>query len=320
VGSYSLLWSSKNHKKSLESLDTLRTRLATVNDPTLTTRSQTSVQAFAFVQQLATELSAKGSLELPAFPDAAMRVHRALADPNSPVERIAQIVSGEPALAARLMSMANSAAFAASGKPIADLRSAILRLGGNAVRSAAVAFAVAQLKSAPEVKSIAPQLESLWNESARIAALCHVLAQRTRINPDEAFLAGLLHGIGKLYILARAARHPELFNDAGALTEVLQTWHANIAKAILESWNIPAPIAEAVGDQNDMERKHYGDADLTDVLVCAKFMIRTGENPAAQQELKCRDCFRQLRLEPADCAGLLQQTAERVGALRAVLG
>ncbi len=289
-----------------------------MENSTLTARTQTSAHAFAFVQQLATELS-KGQLELPAYPEAAMRVHRALADPNSSVERIAEIVSGEPALAARLLSMANSAAFASSGKPIADLRSAILRLGGVAVRSAAVAFAVAQLKSAPEVKPIAAQLELLWNESAHVAAMCQVLAKRSRINPDEAFLTGLLHSIGKLYILARAARHRELFTDAGSLAEVLQTWHANIAKAILESWNIPSQIAEAVGDQNEIGRKHYGDADLTDVLACAKYLARNAENASALQESKSMECFRQLRINPAEYPTLLAQGAQRMQALRAAL-
>ncbi|MCS6948075.1 MAG: HDOD domain-containing protein, partial [Steroidobacteraceae bacterium] len=84
--------------------------------------------AFQFVKELAAELSA-GKIELPSFPDIAMRVQRVLTDDNVSPERVVRVVGSEPALVARIMSMANSAALNPSGRQISDLRTAVTRLG-----------------------------------------------------------------------------------------------------------------------------------------------------------------------------------------------
>ena len=103
------------------------------------TKSTVDAEAFAFVQALASELS-KGKVDLPSFPDIALRVRKVLADEEVSQEQVVRVVGSEPALAARLMQIANSAALNFTGKPIQDLRTAINRMGHNMVRSAAIAF------------------------------------------------------------------------------------------------------------------------------------------------------------------------------------
>lgn len=93
--------------------------------------------AFEFVQALARELSS-GRIELPSFPDVAIRVQRALADENVRPDTIVRLIGSEPALAAWVLRMSNSAAMNVSGRQVNDLRTAITRLGFNVVRSAAV--------------------------------------------------------------------------------------------------------------------------------------------------------------------------------------
>ena len=110
-------------------------------------------EAFAFVQALAAELS-KGKVDLPSFPDIALRVRRVLADEEVSQEKVVRVVGSEPALAARLMQIANSAAINFSGKPITELRTAIARMGFNMVRSAAIAFAMSQLKKVDSLKGL----------------------------------------------------------------------------------------------------------------------------------------------------------------------
>src|SRR5215218_1528836 len=96
-------------------------------------------EAFAFVQSLAAELST-GKVELPSFPDIAMRVRQVLSDDNVGPDKVVRVVGSEPALAARLLQLANSAAMNFSGKAVTDLRTAVNRMGFNMVRSAAIAF------------------------------------------------------------------------------------------------------------------------------------------------------------------------------------
>ena len=71
-----------------------------------------------------------------------------------------------------------------------------------------MAFAVQQMRMAPVLKSVGDELKELWEESISAATLCQLIARRTTVNADEAFLTGLLHGIGRLYIMVRAASDP----------------------------------------------------------------------------------------------------------------
>ena len=66
--------------------------------------------SFAFVQALAAELNS-GDLDLPSFPDIAIRVRKVLEDDNSTIEDIVRVLGSEPGLAARLVKIANSAAY-----------------------------------------------------------------------------------------------------------------------------------------------------------------------------------------------------------------
>ncbi|MGH8148536.1 MAG: HDOD domain-containing protein, partial [Steroidobacteraceae bacterium] len=146
--------------------------------------------AFEFVQSLAAELS-RGKVDLPSFPDIVPRVRQVLADDSVTPSKIVRVVSSEPALAARLLQIANSAALNFSGKAVNDLRTAVARLGFNMVRSAAIAFAMSQLKQAHALDGLERPLDDLWRRSATVAAMSHVVARRlTRVNPDTALLAG----------------------------------------------------------------------------------------------------------------------------------
>ena len=77
-------------------------------------------KAFEFVQSLAGELS-KGRVELPAYPEVAMRVREVLGDEDVTNDRIAKIIASDAGLATRMLAMANSAALSRGGKPLADM-------------------------------------------------------------------------------------------------------------------------------------------------------------------------------------------------------
>ena len=165
---------------------------------------QERAAALAFLQKLASEVSA-GSIDLPCFPDVVIRISTALADPKTTADHVVTIVGAEPRLAARILQTANSAAFNNSGKRLTDLRSAITRLGHQMVHGTAMSYAMQQMKNESLLRSIAQPLTELWNKSIAVASISRIVARRTRLNADEAFLTGLLHGIGNLYIMARAA-------------------------------------------------------------------------------------------------------------------
>jgi HD-like signal output (HDOD) protein len=285
------------------------------------TKSTVDAEAFAFVQALASELS-RGKVDLPSFPDIALRVRKVLADEEVSQEQVVRVVGSEPALAARLMQIANSAALNFTGKPIQDLRTAINRMGHNMVRSAAIAFSMSQLKKVESLKGLEKPLDELWKSSAAVAAMSHAVAKRySKINPDTGMLAGLLHGIGKLYILTRSSQHPALFADTATYNQIVRDWHSPVAKALLENWDMAEEIVSAVSDYEDMERAHSGPVDLTDVLTVGNLLAAFKEHPESL-EINMHDvaACKRMQIDRASYEKLIDESEHEIDALRQALG
>jgi HD-like signal output (HDOD) protein len=285
------------------------------------TKSTVDAEAFAFVQALASELS-RGKVDLPSFPDIALRVRKVLSDEEVSQEQVVRVVGSEPALAARLMQIANSAALNFTGKPINDLRTAINRMGHNMVRSAAIAFAMSQLKKVDSLKGLEKPLDDLWKSSAAVAAMSHAVAKRySKVNPDTGMLAGLLHGIGKLYILTRSSKHPGLFADQAAYNQIVRDWHSPVAKALLENWDMAEEIVNAVSDYEDMERAHSGPVDLTDVLTVGNLLAAFKEHPESL-EINMHDvaACKRMNIDRASYEKLIDESETEIDALRQALG
>jgi len=277
-------------------------------------------EAFLFVQLLATELST-GEVDLPGFPEIVARIRQVLADEQVSTDRVARLIGAEPVLAARLLQLANSAALNLSGKPVSDVRTAVLRVGLNMVRSSTIAFAVAQLRKAPMLRGLEKPLEILWQRSVLVASLCFVIARRrTRLSPDTALLAGLLHGIGRLYILTRASHHRALFGDAASYQAIERDWHLGIAVALLEHWGMAEEIIQAVRDCEDFAREPRGVVSLSDVLLAASLIaVHQDQGELLEARLQSVRAVARLQLTRADCRLLLEESGTEILALRDAL-
>ncbi|MGH8227936.1 MAG: HDOD domain-containing protein [Steroidobacteraceae bacterium] len=277
--------------------------------------------AFGFVEALAAELS-KGKVDLPSFPDIVARIRKALADENVEQPKVVRVVSSEPALAARLLQIANSAAINFSGRAVTDLRTAVARLGFNMVRSAAIALAMSQMKQMSALKGLEQPLDALWHRSAAVAAMSHVVARRlSRVNPDTALLAGLLHGVGDLYILTRAKDHPALFANQAAYHAIVRDWHSSIAKALLENWGLAEEIVLAVSEFENNERDHTGPADLTDVLCVAYLIVSYQDHPdSIELNMQGVAAAGRMLLDQTAYEKLVRESAEEVLAMQQALG
>ena len=277
--------------------------------------------SFAFVQALATELSS-GKVELPGFPDIVARIQRVLADENVSTDKIVKVLGTEPVLAGQLMSVANSVALNPSGRSITDLRSAVARVGLNTVRTATIAYAVRLLRAGTELKDFASRMNDLWQRNVMVASLSYVLAKsRTQVNPDMALLTGLLHGVGRLYILTRAVRHKDLFANPSSYQMIERDWHLSIATALLENWGISPEIVAAVRDSEDYAREPRGAASLTDVLVAANMIVvHFGQPPEfLQARLQTVRAIARLELTREICETLVNESSEEIASLRELL-
>ena len=273
--------------------------------------SAAQAAGFKFVERLAEDLRDE-RLELPAFPEAVLRIQRALQSPDTSTDDVVRILSSEPALAARLLRIANSVEFRRMDQEITDLRRAVSRMGFNMVRSVSVAFAMRQLRRKDSYsETTRSQLETIWRESLEIAAACFVIAKRrTKVNPEQALLTGLLHVLGRLYIVMRAEDMEEL-SEADML-EVIGSWDAAVCKAILESWGLPEAMQTAVEHQNEFDVELEGPATLTDILIAARVLAGGADH------LDC-PAMRRLEIDGAKAETFMEEHADELKSVMASL-
>jgi HD-like signal output (HDOD) protein len=260
-------------------------------------------------------------IDLPSFPEVALRVRRALAIEDVTIDHVVRVVSAEPSLVVRLLQLGNSAALNPSGRRLTDLRAAMTRIGFNMARSATIAFAMSQLRRAEAYRGLEKPFNDLWHASTRVAAVTYVLAKRVaKPSAELALLAGLLHTVGKLYLLTRAGRFPDLLNDARVYPALVQTWHARIAEAILVNWELAPPVIDAVRGFESADRERDGDKDLLDVLWAGRGLAALPTGAEMPAEWFGSHPARRLELDAVACHEILVESRKDIDSLASALG
>jgi len=202
----------------------------------------------------------------------------------------------------------------AGNRPITDLNIAVSRIGANAVRSAAMSLAMQQIYQASAPSAILKQMALIWKKAVRVSAISYVIARkRTKISPDEAMLAGLMHNIGKLYIVNWTEFHPFLLNDQKMLDALMQQFHSRIGRRILESWGFSESLCtvperyHAITDESDRP------ADLADIVAIAVHQAQGAEGePSENQPIPA---LRRLNLDPETCSEFIQEYTPEIDSL-----
>ncbi|MFK7831396.1 MAG: HDOD domain-containing protein [Congregibacter sp.] len=277
-----------------------------------------SSPAFDFVRQLGMDL-AKGQFDLPPFPDTALRIQQCIRSEDADFQQLSAIVSTEPALAARIMRMSNSAMMRRTPIEITDVDTAISRVGMAMVQNAAVAYAAREAFKCPPGSPAAEDLNALRAHSVKVASLSFVLARHTpyKGKPEEAMLAGLLHAVGRFYIYTKASEYPELFDDQEALKKLTSQWHTGVARAIVESWMFPESIAKGVDEQELTERDRIQSADLSDILYISNILARAGVKAATA--LGDMDSLARLRISAENLTQILTDNEEEIQSMSTAL-
>ncbi len=228
-------------------------------------------QRFQMLEDIAEELS--GEVVFPTSFDVALRIRKALQDPDISVSQLVSLICIEPVLAAKLLQLANSVAYNPGQVEVRNLDGAIQRLGMNMVRNTAMAVAMSQMLRARDMVEFSEMAQSLWRHTLHTASACYVIAKHlTRINPDEALLAGLMHDLGAFYMLYRATRYAELRERPETLKYLIARWHESIGQMVLASMSMPAEIEEAVRDHDVMRPVPAIPKNLRDVLFVGNLM------------------------------------------------
>ncbi len=221
-------------------------------------------KAEQFYQQLKQAVESD-QLVLPTLPEVALKIREAVESENTSAQQIADTLSQDASLSARLIQVANSPLYR-TRNPIEDLQMAVTRLGIRMVRDLVISLAMKQIYQATS-DVLDHHFRNAWNTAVEVAAICRMFATTVPgMNAEQALLAGLIHNIGALPILVMAEDDDDLFNDSDALEEMIWTLQGRVGAMILKNWNFAEPLVEVATHAHDFSYDHSGGPGLVDLV------------------------------------------------------
>jgi HD-like signal output (HDOD) protein/CheY-like chemotaxis protein len=198
--------------------------------------------------------------KLPALPATYQQLVECLKSPNADMDDVANIISRDPSMSARLLKLVNSAYFGLA-KPVAEVARAGALLGLDRIMALVLGQGLFTGVDMPNVRGFS--MEALWTHSLATATAAHRIAIDEGFERDQvaaAFLAGMLHDIGQLVlamgmpqeyerVLELARQRPENAHDIETLE--LQASHTDVGAYLVGLWGLPISIAEAIAFHGD---------------------------------------------------------------------
>lgn len=183
---------------------------------------------------------ASGDIELPVFPASAQEVLTLCDSPDIDAKKLASVIQHDASLAGHFLAIANSAAFRI-GAPLVTLQQALTRLGTRQTKH--VAIVVVCKTRAFDDRRHPERAAKLLAHALSTAIFAQEIARSRRLNVEEAFLAGLLHDIGRPAVLQLCA---ETGADREAADACATRLHERVGGLIAKSWSMRASVVEAI--------------------------------------------------------------------------
>jgi HD-like signal output (HDOD) protein len=183
---------------------------------------------------------------LPSAPTAFQDILACLQDPTASLGDAARIIGRDVAMTANIMKLVNSAFFG-SRRPIVSAERAVAYLGMDTIGALVLGHSVFKGGAAIGVEGF--NLEELWQHSLQTGAAARAIAfaeNFSTVEADEAFLAGVLHDVGKVVFATRAAAVSKVPAAGDDIMAKMEAHHAEVGAYLLGLWGFPNPIVEAV--------------------------------------------------------------------------
>ena len=267
------------------------------------------------------------ALELPTMPMVAARALAMLGRDDFSFAQIAALIETDPIVAARLVRLAQSAAFAGLSR-FDSVITCVTRLGAEELRLFLVETAVHHVLESRN-PCIAQMCRDLWRHSLAVAILSRDLASGVHaLHPDSAYLGGLLHDVGRPALAATLldaeqrllGTRVQRWIMPSAWLAIISGKHRSVGAAIARKWGLPDPVAHAIRDSSDYDT---GDRFSTGnvVLLADSLAKREGifVGPINAEEIKQHVALGQQLLSVDDAlierlvADLANRVASRIG-------
>jgi HD-like signal output (HDOD) protein len=250
-------------------------------------------------------------VDLPSLPDLAVRISQAVQNEDMDFHRIASIVQTDPVIAARIVQVANSAMYAGSAR-VQTVQFAITRVGLQVVRAVVMSVVLKNLFT-PKTPLVRKRMVAYYQNSIRVAAVSQALARAlTGFEPEQAFLAGLLHDIGVLPLLVQADRHEKLNRDGELLEHIISELGRTVGAMLLEQWDfereLVAVAREAKSWQRDAATPDYCDIVQVAQLHC----VLVGGSRIDAPPIARLPAFRRLGLDQIDPVGVIEDARQEI--------
>ena len=259
------------------------------------------------------------SIKVPSLPEVAQKIQQIYRDENVDADKVASILVLDPAIASKIIRIANSPVYAGLAAT-ETLQAAIVRLGMDATYKQVMAYAVNELFRSKS-SSITQRMKHLWSHSRKVAAISRVLAKNTKVaDPEQALLAGLTHDLGVIVIVEYLQMHAAEDVTQAQIDEAIDSMRGQITGMLMQRWNFSEEIVKVAEDCENWFRNPQGDADLCDLVMVAQYHALMGTDLIANMPpITTVPAMAKLKLGPAESMELIKQSNEEIKEIERLL-
>jgi HD-like signal output (HDOD) protein len=220
------------------------------------------------------------TLVLPTLPAIALKVRKAADDPDINLNAMADVISQDPSLSARMIKISNSSYLGRAVK-VTSAPQAVTRIGLRQIKNIATALAMEQLFVSKNAV-VKDYMARKWADTIEIVACSlaalqvHTKQTKNRaLNLDSMMLAALVHNIGVLPILTEAERHAEVFANPVFLDVAIDKMGGTIGASIMTNWGFEPEFVDVAKNWKDLSvtsnTVSYLDLVRLGAALCGKF-------------------------------------------------
>lgn len=248
--------------------------------------------------------------DLPQLPVAVQKLLEVMRDESSSAGDVTQVLSSDQALAGKILKLVNSSYYGMSGE-VSTITRAVVVLGFSGVRNVAMGFGMVSALNKLGGENVA----TFWDHALAAAAGAQVMAPMlgSGHDPDEAFVAGLMHDIGHMVLVSAV---PDVWHAAqdevraggdpiAIEKDHLGMSHASVGQRLMKYWKLPTALQEAVRWHHHLETAARREQPLTS-LVALGDLLACIHGGAFERPLSEIDLGRLLRLHCLEVSQIRQ--------------